>query len=170
MSVPRGTPGHPIGPRPWWELPGGNGGAAAASVREGGRASMDRFVVRRARDPQSPRRAAPGPRVCRQVTLESLKAGHRREGAGTRPGLPGPRRVVSPRHRVRHGRGGAGRRRRRGVRTPALHRNLCSAEVGSSQGSGYTGAEGSAALEGVPWAVTRRGAGSGWAHDSRIAR
>ncbi|XP_031973892.1 transcription elongation factor A N-terminal and central domain-containing protein 2 isoform X1 [Corvus moneduloides] len=34
---------------------------------------MDRFVVRRARDPQSPRRAAPGPRVCRQVTLESLK-------------------------------------------------------------------------------------------------
>ncbi|NXB28766.1 TEAN2 protein, partial [Eulacestoma nigropectus] len=35
---------------------------------------MDRFVVRRARDPQSPRRAAPGPRVCRQVTLESLKA------------------------------------------------------------------------------------------------
>ncbi|NXL78398.1 TEAN2 protein, partial [Leptocoma aspasia] len=31
---------------------------------------MDRFVVRRARGPQSPRRAAPGPRVCRQVTLE----------------------------------------------------------------------------------------------------
>ncbi|XP_063263117.1 transcription elongation factor A N-terminal and central domain-containing protein 2 isoform X2 [Prinia subflava] len=35
---------------------------------------MDRFVVRRAREPQSPRRAAPAPRVCRQVTLESLKA------------------------------------------------------------------------------------------------
>ncbi|NXU97535.1 TEAN2 protein, partial [Cettia cetti] len=35
---------------------------------------MDRFVVRRARDPQGPRRAAPAPRVCRQVTIESLKA------------------------------------------------------------------------------------------------
>ncbi|RLW05687.1 hypothetical protein DV515_00004709 [Chloebia gouldiae] len=38
---------------------------------------MDRFVVRCARGPQSPRRAALAPRVCRQVTLESLKAGHR---------------------------------------------------------------------------------------------
>ncbi|NXH48965.1 TEAN2 protein, partial [Dicaeum eximium] len=35
---------------------------------------MDRFVVRRPRGPQSPRRATPEPRVCRQVTLESLKA------------------------------------------------------------------------------------------------
>ncbi|NWY76844.1 TEAN2 protein, partial [Erithacus rubecula] len=35
---------------------------------------MDRFVVRRARGPESPRRAAPGPRAYRQVTLESLKA------------------------------------------------------------------------------------------------
>lgn len=90
QSAPRGTPGHPIGPRPRRELPGGNGGAeVAASVREGGWASMDRFVVRRARSPQSPRRAAPGPRACRQVTLESLKAGHRREGAGARPGRGG---------------------------------------------------------------------------------
>lgn len=57
-------------------------------MKEGGRANMDRFVVRCPRGPQSPRRAAPAPRVCRQVTLESLKAGHRWEGAGARPGLP----------------------------------------------------------------------------------
>lgn len=37
--------------------------------------------------------------------------------------------------------------------TPVLHRNLCSAEVGSEQGSGYTGAEGFAALEGAPCRV-----------------
>ncbi|NXY86873.1 TEAN2 protein, partial [Alcedo cyanopectus] len=35
---------------------------------------MDRFVVRRARCPESPRRAGPAPRAYRQVTLESLKA------------------------------------------------------------------------------------------------
>lgn len=55
---------------------------------------MDRFVVRRARCPESPRRAAPAPRAYRQATLESLKAGHRRWGRGgrgstARPGLPG---------------------------------------------------------------------------------
>ncbi|NWR62061.1 TEAN2 protein, partial [Bucorvus abyssinicus] len=35
---------------------------------------MDRFVVRRARCPESPRRAGPAPRAYRQATLESLKA------------------------------------------------------------------------------------------------
>ncbi|PKU29848.1 transcription elongation factor a n-terminal and central domain-containing protein 2 [Limosa lapponica baueri] len=34
---------------------------------------MDRFVVRRARGPESPRRPAPAPRAYRQATLESLK-------------------------------------------------------------------------------------------------
>jgi len=42
---------------------------------------MERFVVRRARCPESPRRAGAAPRAYRQATLESLKAGHRR-GAG----------------------------------------------------------------------------------------
>ncbi|KAF1665038.1 Transcription elongation factor A N-terminal and central domain-containing protein 2, partial [Aptenodytes patagonicus] len=35
---------------------------------------MDQFVVRRARSPESPRRAGPAPRAYRQATLESLKA------------------------------------------------------------------------------------------------
>ncbi|OXB64584.1 hypothetical protein ASZ78_016036 [Callipepla squamata] len=39
---------------------------------------MERFVVRRARSPQSPRRARAQPRAYRQATLESLKASARR--------------------------------------------------------------------------------------------
>ncbi|NXN15064.1 TEAN2 protein, partial [Indicator maculatus] len=35
---------------------------------------MDRFVVRRPRCPESPRRAGPAPRAYRQATIESLKA------------------------------------------------------------------------------------------------
>lgn len=56
---------------------------------------MDRFVVRKARCPESPRRAGSAPRAYRQATLESLKAGHGHwvggsgRGSTARPGLTG---------------------------------------------------------------------------------
>lgn len=45
---------------------------------------MERFVVRRARSPQSPRRVRSEPRSYRQATLESLKASPRAVRSGSR--------------------------------------------------------------------------------------
>lgn len=58
-------------------------------------------MVRRARGPESPRRAGPAPRAYRQATIESLKAGHRRWGGNgrdstARPGLLGLRGGLHP--------------------------------------------------------------------------